>query len=132
MTARRGATPRPALVQAAYHAADVRLQEIGKAVQRSAEALRLDAQEEYGVISADEYADRMLALEERAGWNEAHAERDTCRAALLAWGLRQTRTQWAIYGHLFQGATLAELEALWARPTARLRLTRIVMKLRVG
>lgn len=84
-------------MQEAYHAAEVRLQEIGKAVLRSAEALRLDAQEEYGVISADEYADRMLALEEQAGWNEAYTERDACRAALLAWGLRQTRAQWAIY-----------------------------------
>ncbi|WP_156372797.1 hypothetical protein [Deinococcus sp. Leaf326] len=48
-------------MQEAYYAADVRLQEIGRAVQRSAEALRLDAQEEYGVIT------RMLALEEAAG-----------------------------------------------------------------
>ena len=101
MNAGRGATPRPALVQEAYYAAELRLQEIGKAVQRSAEALRLDAQEEYGVISPDEYADRMLALEERAGWPEAYAERDACRAALLVWGLRQTRTQWAIYAPCF-------------------------------
>ena len=119
-------------MQEAYHAAEVRLQEIGKAVLRSAEALRLDAQEEYGVISADEYADRMLALEEQAGWNEAYTERDACRAALLAWGLRQTRAQWAIYAPLFPGATLAELEALWARPSWHGRLARLVLKLRLG
>lgn len=94
MSAGRRTAPRPALVQEVYHEAEVRLQEIGKAVRRSAEVLRLDAQEEYGVITQGEYADRMLALEEQAGWPEAHAERDACRAALLAWGMRQTRTQW--------------------------------------
>lgn len=62
-------------------------------MQRSAEALRLNAQEEYGVITPEAYADRMVALEEAAGWLEAHTERAACRAALLAWGLRQTRTQ---------------------------------------
>lgn len=132
MSGARGAAPRPALVQAAYHAADVRLQEIGEAVHRSPEALGPEAAEEAGTISADVYAEGMVALEVAAGWYDAHDEREACRAALLAWGLRQMRAQWAVYGHLFQGATLAELEALWARPTARLRLTRIVMKLRVG
>lgn len=132
MSAGRGALPRPALVQEAYHAAELRLQEIGKAVLRSAEALRLDAQEEYGVITRDEYADRMLALEEAAGWPDAYAERDACRAALLAWGLRQTRIQWAIYAPLFPSATLAELEALWARPSWHGRLARLALKLRLG
>ena len=132
MKGAQGATPRPALVQEAYHAADVRLQEIGRAVQRSAEALRLDAQVEYGVITPEAYADRMLALEEAAGWNEAHTERDACRAALLAWGLRQTRTQWGIYARCFPGATLAELEALWARPSYHSRLARLVLKLRLA
>ena len=42
------------------------------------------------------------------------------------------RTRWQAYSCFFPDATLTELEALWARPTERLRLTRIVMKLRLG
>ena len=52
VNAGRGAPHRPALVQEAEHAAEVRLQEIGRVVLRSADALRLDAQQGYGVISS--------------------------------------------------------------------------------
>ncbi len=117
-----------ALVQLAYADAEARMAAVRATIRP--DALALDARLEAGELGEDAWASAHTDLEDAAGWPAAFAELMACRHALLTWGAAQVRRRLGGGVAEAMGITsLAEVEALFARPGVQHRLAPIIMRL---